>query len=134
MLYTFLVVVDTLLAIVVVVLILLNRGQGAEVGAAFGGSAASSSVFGSKGATPFITKVISVLAGLFLLNSLGLAYLVNFQYIESSVVDEFSAEELMLDPGRTDEVQDVPEYETESEGSTEGTGGDEAGAPSDIPY
>ena len=126
MLYTFLIVVDTLLAISVVVLILLNRGQGAEVGAAFGGSAASSSVFGSKGAAPFITKVISVLAGLFLLNSLGLAYLVNFQYIQSSVVDKVDIEEVQSGQDQVDEFQDVPVDET---GGAEDTG---SGA-SDIP-
>ena len=134
MLYTFLAVVDTLLAIAVVVLILFNRGQGAEVGAAFGGGSMSSSVFGSKGATPFITKVISVLAGLFLLNSLGLAYLVNFQYIESSVIDEFGVEELRLDPDQADQAQDVPAYGAESAEDAGSAGGDGAGTPSDIPY
>lgn len=115
MLYTFLVVVDTLLAIAVIVLILLNRGRGAEVGAAFGGGA-SGSVFGAKGAAPFITKVIAVLAALFLINSLGLAYLANFQYVQRSVVDEVDVDALQpieeLDSGDAD-APDVPESEIE---------------------
>ncbi len=120
MLYSFLVVVDTLLAIAVIVLILLNRGRGAEVGAAFGGGA-SGSVFGAKGAAPFITKVIAVLAALFLVNSLGLAYLANFQYVQRSVVDEIDVEALQPaeepDPGAAD-VPNAPESEVEDPDAT----------------
>ncbi len=133
MLYTFLVVIDTLLAIAVVVLVLLNRGQGAEVGAVFGGSSPSSSVFGSKGSTPFITKVIAVLVGLFLLNSLGLAYLANSQYIESSVIDDLGIEKLRLDQDPADGTQDVPMYGDESAGAGGNTGNGAVGTPSDIP-
>ncbi len=108
MLYSVLVVVDALLAGAVITLILINRGRGAEVGAAFGGGGASSaSLFGSKGATPFITKVIAVLAGLFLANSLGLAYLANFQYVQRSVVDEVGIETLQQpEEQATDDVPD----------------------------
>lgn len=128
MLYTFLVVVDTLLAIAVVVLILLNRGRGAEVGAAFGGGA-SGTVFGARGAAPFISKVIAVLAALFLVNSLTLAYLANFQYVQRSVVDEVGVETLQRDEepagdlsgSGTDDVPD--EVEPPVNGS----------APSDVP-
>ena len=109
MLYSFLVVVDALLALAVIVLILVNRGQGAEVGAAFGGSS-SASVFGSKGAAPFITKVIAVLAALFFLNSLSLAYLANVQYVKRSVVDTFDVDALQKSEESIDSADDdVPD-------------------------
>ncbi len=109
MLYSLLVIVDVLLAIAVITLVLVNRGRGAEVGAAFGGGAASGSVFGSQGAMPFITKVIAVLAGLFLVNSLGLAYLANFQYVQRSVVDEVDIESLQQPQEQVDDADDVPD-------------------------
>lgn len=130
MLYTFLIVVDTLLAISLIVLVLLNRGRGAEVGAAFGGSSSSASVFGSKGATPFITKIISVFAGLFLLNSLGLAYLVNSQYIRGSIVDKVDIEELQ--PDGFGDVPTVGGDEDSSIGESEDVGDDVPYAPSDV--
>ncbi len=122
MLYSFLVVVDTLLAIAVIVLILLNRGRGAEVGAAFGGGA-SGSVFGAKGAAPFITKVIAVLAALFLVNSLGLAYLANFQYVQRSVVDELGVETLPFEEPLTDDA-DVPSMLESEEDASDATAPD----------
>ena len=113
--YSFLVVVDVLLAVALISLILINRGRGAEVGAAFGGGASSSSVFGSKGATPFITKVIATLAGLFLANSLGLAYLANFQYVQKSVIDEVNIETQQTED-RMDGKDDLPdEFDAETD-------------------
>lgn len=109
MLYSLLIVVDVLLAVAVVSLILLNRGHGAEVGAVFGGSASPSSMFGSKGSTSFITRVIAALAGLFLLNSLGLAYLANFQYIQKSVIDRVEIESPRQSQEPADAAGDVPD-------------------------
>ncbi len=113
MFYSFLVVVDVLLAVAVISLILINRGRGAEVGAAFGGGASSSSVFGSKGATPFITKVIATLAGLFLANSLGLAYLANFQYVQKSVIDEVNIETQQTEDRMDGDLPDEFDAETD---------------------
>jgi preprotein translocase subunit SecG len=54
-------------------IVLLQRGKGADLGAAFGGS--SQTVFGSQGAGGFLTKVTTAVAVLFMFTSLGLAYL-----------------------------------------------------------
>lgn len=56
-----------------IMIVLLQRGKGADLGAAFGGS--SQTVFGSQGAGGFLTKVTTVAAVLFMFTSLGLAYL-----------------------------------------------------------
>ncbi len=62
-----------LIAMTLVVLVLLQRGKGADIGAAFG-SGASNTVFGSAGATSFLTKVTAWLAVTFFLVSFSLAY------------------------------------------------------------
>ena len=68
-----LVVVHLLLAIGLVVLILMQHGKGADMGAAFG-SGASASVFGSRGAANFLSRSTAVLATVFFITSLALAY------------------------------------------------------------
>ncbi|PCH85823.1 MAG: preprotein translocase subunit SecG [Piscirickettsiaceae bacterium] len=66
--------VHVLIAALMVGLILIQHGKGADAGAAFG-SGASGTVFGSKGSGSFLTRSTAVLATLFFITSLGLAYL-----------------------------------------------------------
>ena len=68
-----LVVVHLFLAIGLVGLILIQHGKGADMGAAFG-SGASASVFGSRGASNFLSRTTGILAALFFATSLALAY------------------------------------------------------------
>ena len=57
--------------VAIILIVLLQRGKGAGMGAAFGGS--SQTVFGSAGATTFMHKVTTAAAILFMLTSLGLS-------------------------------------------------------------
>ena len=68
-----LVVVHLFLAIGLVGLILIQHGKGADMGAAFG-SGASATVFGSRGASNFLSRTTAVLAAAFFVTSLALAY------------------------------------------------------------
>ncbi|TDT43568.1 protein translocase subunit secG [Halospina denitrificans] len=61
-----------LIALALVVLILLQRGKGADAGAAFGGGS-SQTVFGSAGGVGFMVKLTAVLAALFFVTSFSLA-------------------------------------------------------------
>jgi len=70
---TILVVIHLLLAIGLVGLVLIQHGKGADMGAAFG-SGASAIVFGSAGAGSFLSRTTGVLAALFFVTSLALAY------------------------------------------------------------
>ena len=70
---TFLTVLHVMVCFVIVVVVLLQRGKGAEVGAVFGGGA-SSTVFGSRGAGNFLTKITTGAAITFMCTSLALAY------------------------------------------------------------
>jgi len=68
-----LVVVHLFLAIGLVGLILIQHGKGADMGAAFG-AGASASVFGARGASNFLSRTTGILAALFFITSLTLAY------------------------------------------------------------
>ena len=70
---TVLIVVHLFLAIGLVGLVLIQHGKGADMGAAFG-SGASASVFGSAGAGNFLSRATGILAALFFITSLALAY------------------------------------------------------------
>ena len=73
------------LSIALVVLILLQRGRGSDLGAVFGGG--SSSVFGSRGSANFLTRVTAVLATLYFGIALGLAYIYTGVGTPTSVTD-----------------------------------------------
>ena len=60
-------------AIVIVVLVLLQQGKGADMGAAFGGGA-SGSLFGASGSANFLSRMTAVAATTFFITSLTLAY------------------------------------------------------------
>jgi len=67
-------IVHVLTAAAVVTLVLLQHGKGADVGAAFG-SGSSGSLFGATGSANFLSRSTAMLATVFFLTSLGLAYL-----------------------------------------------------------
>ena len=70
---TVILIVHVLAAVTLVTLILLQQGKGADMGAAFG-SGASSTVFGSQGSSSFLTRSTAILATVFFITSLSLAY------------------------------------------------------------
>ena len=66
-------IVHILVAVGLVGLILIQHGKGADAGAAFG-SGASSTVFGSQGSASFLTRTTAILATVFFVSCLILAY------------------------------------------------------------
>jgi len=69
-----LVVIHVFVCIFLIAVVLLQRGRGAEIGAVFGGGA-STTVFGSRGAGNFLTKLTTASAVIFMITSLALSYL-----------------------------------------------------------
>jgi preprotein translocase subunit SecG len=61
-------------AMAIIGLVLLQRGKGAEAGAGFG-AGASGTVFGARGATTALSRATAILAAIFMINSLALAYM-----------------------------------------------------------
>lgn len=102
--FTILIVFQVLLAIGLVAIVLVQRGPGATMGAAFG-SGASGTVFGSRGAGNFLTRTTAWLATAFFAISLALAVLAartaqdSDQTLGGSVFDQAAAEsEAAADP------------------------------------
>ena len=73
-LVTLLIVVQVLSAIGVIVLVLLQHGKGADMGAAFGGGA-SGSLFGATGSANFLSRATAGVATVFFVVTLALAYI-----------------------------------------------------------
>ncbi|HKE43057.1 MAG TPA: preprotein translocase subunit SecG [Steroidobacteraceae bacterium] len=67
-------VIHVFLAVAIIGLVLLQRGKGADAGAGFG-SGASGTVFGARGAATALSKTTAILATLFFVTSLALAFL-----------------------------------------------------------
>tara|TARA_B100000085_G_C18118148_1_gene340055 strand:- start:22 stop:330 length:309 start_codon:yes stop_codon:yes gene_type:complete len=71
---TALLTIHIILAVILIVLVLIQQGKGADAGAAFG-SGASSTVFGARGNATFLNKLTTVIALSFFVTSLSLAYI-----------------------------------------------------------
>lgn len=67
-------VLHVVVAVVLIGLVLLQQGKGSAMGAGFGSGGASTSMFGSQGATPFLVKLTAGLAAVFFITSLTLSY------------------------------------------------------------
>jgi len=70
--HIFLTILHVSVCIVLILVVLLQAGKGANMGAAFGGS--SQTVFGSSGAGSFLGKLTTAIAVVFMLTSLTLSY------------------------------------------------------------
>lgn len=116
---------------------MLQRGKGADAGAALGGGGSSGSVFGARGAANFLSRATAILAAAFFSTSLGLAYY-SAQLGAESSVDSGSVLEQPAELPATDMPMpsDVPDAEmpapVESAPASDVPVADEAPA-SDIP-
>ena len=91
MLRSFILGVHILLALMIIGLVLVQRGKGAEAGAGFG-SGASGTVFGARGTATLFSKLTAIFAGLFFVTSLTLAYLGTRSPAEATSVLERAAQ------------------------------------------
>ena len=85
-----LLVVQILAALVMIGLILIQHGKGADMGAAFGGGS-SGSLFGASGSANFLSRSTWVLAAVFFVCTLALAYFGNLTPTSSGSVLEGAA-------------------------------------------
>ena len=79
MLQTIVLVAHVGIALLIIGLVLLQRGKGADAGTGFG-AGASGTVFGARGSATFFSRMTGVLATLFFVTSLALAYLATQQH------------------------------------------------------
>jgi preprotein translocase subunit SecG len=110
---TFIVGLHIVLCFFLILVVLLQPGKGADFGAAMGGT--STEVFGATGSVSLLSKVTGVVAGMFMMTSLGLAWVGN--------LDE-SRGGSGLSPGEMQDAagQGSGSIESDSEGSEDGEG------------
>ena len=117
---TILVIIHLFLAIGLIGLILIQHGKGADAGAAFG-SGASATVFGASGSANFLSRATGILALLFFVTSLALAwYSMNTGKDAGLMIGETAAPaavqpEVPAVTTVTSDVPELPEAATESD-------------------
>ncbi len=127
MIYGLLLVVQVAVSIGLIALILMQHGKGADAGAAFG-SGASATVFGAAGSANFLSRATAVLALVFFLNSLTLAYFASSTPEAESLLDQMEAVEQEGD-GPPDLPEDVIPDQPPVDAAPEPGGG----RPADVP-
>ena len=83
---TFVWFVHVISAVALVILVLVQHGKGADMGAAFGTGSAGS-LFGSSGSANFLSRSTAVVATIFFITSLGLTYIYARPAQDSGVMD-----------------------------------------------
>jgi preprotein translocase subunit SecG len=120
MVLTIVLIVHLAVCALIVALVLLQRGKGADAGTGFG-SGASGTVFGARGSANFFSRSTAVLATLFFATSLGLAYLTAERpapqsILEGSVLDEPASELPVLLPQQGE--TELPDLNEPRDGET----------------
>lgn len=84
--YPILITLHVFVALGMIALILMQQGKGADIGSAFG-AGASATLFGARGSANFLTRTTAILATVFFLNSILLAYLVAAEHKPTSLME-----------------------------------------------
>jgi len=113
---TLLTIVQVVAALGVIVLVLIQHGKGADMGAAFG-SGSSGSLFGATGSANFLSRATAMLAAVFFVATLGLAFAGH---------QKPQAAKSIMDGAKPAVGSDIPD-------SRPAAVGEKPAAPSDIP-
>jgi preprotein translocase subunit SecG len=124
LLYVPLIVLHVFVAVALILIVLLQAGKGAGIGAAFGG--ASQTVFGPRGPGNFLSKLTTAAAGIFMVTSLVLA-IFSSQYIGRSVIMSTPAPKPAGAPVMT--PSDVEQASPSAPASSESPGTGETSVP-----
>lgn len=103
-----LILIHVVVCIALIMIVLLQTGKGADMGAAFGGGS-SQTLFGSTGASTFLSKATTIAAVVFMVTSLTLAYISSHQK-PSSVMT--GTEAPAAEPSTPVEKEKAPEAST----------------------
>ncbi len=102
-----LLIAQVVLSICLIGLILMQHGKGADAGAAFG-SGASSTVFGARGSGNFLSRATTVIATLFFIVCMSLAYIASNREAPGSVVDSVTTMSPETTQAADTEAGDLP--------------------------
>ncbi|HAJ77059.1 MAG TPA: preprotein translocase subunit SecG [Gammaproteobacteria bacterium] len=119
---TLIVFIHVVVAVVIVGLVLLQQGKGADAGASFG-AGASQTVFGASGSGNFLVKATTVAATIFFVTSLSLAIfarnqsgvgatvglpVVNQEFLEETTTEQSDVPQIQDEVEQTSNQDDVP--------------------------
>jgi preprotein translocase subunit SecG len=107
MLHSLLMVIHVFCAAAIVALVLVQRGKGADAGAGFG-AGASGTVFGARGAGTALSRATAILAAVFMITSLSLAYMGTRSAAPTSILDELSRQDTVPTLPTPSEAPAVP--------------------------
>ena len=114
---TIVLIAHTLIALLIIILVLLQRGKGADAGAAFG-SGSSGTVFGAQGSSNFFSRTTAILAAAFFVSSLSLAYLSSQQVdIPDSLIETVVDND--AESGNDDGLVEIPQIVNEDDATLE---------------
>ncbi len=102
---TLITIVHVLVCFLLVGIVLLQHGKGADVGASFGGS--SQSLFGSEGPVPLLNKITTAVAVIFMITSITLAY-ISANRSTGSVMSELLREQPAQTEQKAEETEQIP--------------------------
>jgi preprotein translocase subunit SecG len=106
---TLITIIHVMVCVMLIMIVLLQTGKGADIGAVFGGGAGSQALFGSAGPAGFLAKVTTVIAAIFMITSLYLAYASGIKGTTQTIMEETK-------PRATQEMPaPVPEKQVPSE-------------------
>lgn len=107
MLQPIVLIIHLILAFMIIGLVLVQHGKGADAGAAFG-SGASGTVFGSAGSATFLTKFTTFVAALFAVTSISLTLLANKGVRPQSLTDKLMQTETSVQEPASTAPTEVP--------------------------
>ncbi len=119
---TFLYTLHFIVCFVLIGVVLLQRGKGADLGASLGGGGANT-IFGSRGAGNFLSKITTASAAIFMCTSLSLSYL-GYKSSDVQLFDQSEPFELPVPGGELPEdtgggLEEIPSADDESSGLVE---------------
>ncbi len=101
---------QVLLSVVLITLVLVQHGKGADAGAAFG-SGASASVFGARGSGNFLSKSTAIVATLFFIVCMSLGYVASHRQVPDSIMQSVTGIQTESQQSTSGEISDLPPTE-----------------------
>ena len=116
---TFVYTLHFVVCLILIGVVLLQRGKGADLGASLGGGGGNT-VFGSRGAGNFLTRITTAAATIFMGTSLTLAY-IGYQNSDIQLFDSSEPFEIPIEgaPSDSDSAGGLQEIPQESDGLVE---------------
>ena len=123
MLYGLLMFIHIVVSIGLITAVLMQSSKGGGLAGTFGGSGVSGSVFGGRGAAPFLTKATTIFAIIFMITSLSLNYVRPGSQSESVFERTMPAGTSQSLPAVTDEMPTPPATTPSQDGTGEAVPG-----------